>query len=293
MRKTAIQEIETHFEQMEIAARGEEASIAEFVKPFHLACIAVQARKDNSDIILPTDLVAYAARMGLWEAIDKEPPMQVNRNPSAGRFVETKAVKEDSDVHPVSVDISEMFSSTGSCNATTDALQILAAELLGNCCAHSSDDTSNEIFGMVVGQRWHKGNLAQLCIVDCGIGIRDSLENNCNLLARLASGNACQIATEYGVTGKPHGSHSGYGLALANDLATLNKGNLIVISGNECYVNCEGSVVTTNLKSPWNGTLIIFEWNTNIPLDINQVYDAWPTSESLEEEEQYGSLFDD
>lgn len=291
MRKTQIEEVTNLFDQMEIAAQGRQASLPTFIKPYHLACIAVQARAQGDNISLPpnSDIESYAARMGLWEAIGQIPPVHVNRRATCGRFVEARAVTQDETVHRVSIDISRMFENTGTDTDTCESLQILASELLGNCCAHSSDD---DIFGMVTGQVWSGGNLAQLCIVDCGNGIRQSLNGNNDLAARLAAENACQIATEYGVTGKPFGSHSGYGLTLTNDLISQNNGNLIVISGQECYVNREGNSFACEIERPWNGTLIIFEWNTNIPLDINSVYNAWPMSESLEGEDQDDDLFD-
>ncbi|MCZ4374330.1 hypothetical protein O4H50_21305, partial [Vibrio diazotrophicus] len=294
LNKTNVKDVEWFLEQMDKSTTDGSASIPTFIKPFHLACIAIHAKMSDSNISLPSqsEIEKYAVRMGLWEAIGKEPPYQVNRLSCDGRFVEARAVETDDDVHSSSVEVSEMFARTGTCKSTTESLQILAAELLGNCCAHSSDES---IFGIVTGQVWHKGNLAQLCIVDCGNGIRRSLENNEGLTERLTQDNACQLATEYGITGKPFGHHSGYGLTLTNDLITQNEGCLIVVSGNECYVNCEGTVEALTLDYSWSGTLIIFEWNTDTTLDVTPIYDSWPTSESLTdetEEDLYGQLFD-
>lgn len=291
MEKTCVTELVELFKQMDIAAQGKEASLPNFIKPFHLACIAVQARKNNGDINLPpgSNMESYASRMGLWEAIGKVPPVNVNRRVNGGRLIEAKAITKDEDVHAVSIEISDMFKQTGTDDESCEALQILAAELLGNCCAHSSND--EEIFGMVTGQLWKRGKLAQICIVDCGKGIRASLGNNSQLQGRLLSENACQIATEYGVTGKPNGTHSGYGLTLTNDLIKQNRGGLIIVSGNECYINQYGVINSKTLHIPWDGTLIVFEWNTDIPLDVNSVYDSWPMSESLKED-QYADLFD-
>lgn len=288
MYKTTYYDVTNFLNALEGAEQDEEIALPEFVRPYHLACTALKAKVTGNEINVREELVPYMTRMGLWNAIGRKAPISVTRLPCAGRFVETRVVEDDKGVHQTSIEISQMFERTGCNSETTDSLQILASELLGNCCAHSSED---EIFGMVTGQIWEGGNLAQLCIVDCGKGIRASLEGNEELRDRLNTEFACQMATEYGITGKPHGSHSGYGLTLTNDLITQNGGCLMVISENECYVNREGQVSVHTLDNGWQGTLIIFEWNTNISLDITQVYNSWPTSQALEEEEQYGELF--
>ncbi|MGR5430189.1 hypothetical protein ACPV56_09410 [Vibrio astriarenae] len=292
MNKTTIEDIDYLFEQMALVKQGRNASLPSFLKPFHLACVAMKAKQANSNIELPcgSEAESYASRMGLWDAIDQKPPVSVPRRPSCGRFVEARGIACDQDVHNTSVEISEMFKNTGSDELTTETLQILASELLGNCCAHSDN---GQVFGIATGQVWPGGNLAQLCIADCGQGIRQSLYNNSQLHKRLESENACKMSTEYGVTGKPFGSHSGYGLTLTNDLTKQNNGCLLIVSDKECYINTEGNVQTCTLPRGWDGTLIIFEWNTNIPLNITQVYDGWPTPAGFEEEEgeQYDDLF--
>ncbi|MFB9939726.1 ATP-binding protein [Shewanella indica] len=241
---------------------------------------------------MPKDLERYAARMGLWDVLDRPAPVSIGRAPARGRFAEARRVTADDQVHGVSVELSSMFHRTrGVTPATIDAIQIMLSELLGNSCAHSRRTEVDQVFGVTIGQSWAGGNLAQLCIVDCGMGIRSSLSQNAQLGSRLASENACQIATEYGVTGKPFGPHSGYGLTFTNDLTSQNGGCLIVISGNECYSNRCGVVSTSVLPNFWDGTIVIFEWNTNVSLDARRVYDGWPDGVDMEEELDYGDIF--
>jgi hypothetical protein len=161
--------------------------------------------------------------------------------------------------------------------------------MLGNCCAHSTTDLL-EPFGLVCGQSWPNGGIAQLCLSDTGVGIRESLKQNEGLVVRLNNENACTLATEYGITGKPEGNHSGYGLALADGLIKNNNGTLAIVSGNELYFNQCGIISSRTMQYSWEGTIIIFEWNINSPLDSRAVYDSWPAPESMTEGE-YDELF--
>ena len=62
---------------------------------------------------------------------------------------------------------------------------------------------------MLCAQVWAGGRKAQIALVDTGIGIRTSLGLNATYTQRLSSENACEMATEYGVTGKPGKGHAG------------------------------------------------------------------------------------
>ncbi|UTV30841.1 hypothetical protein [Photobacterium atrarenae] len=287
MDKVSIEDIKWWLVQLDSFEKTGSGNAPGFWKPFHFTTLAIEAKRAGKNLILPQERENYAARMGLWEAIGMQPPVKVNKNPACGRFVEARSVQHDVEVHPLSIEISEMFRGCVQNQSTLDSIQVLMSELLGNCCAHSSTDG---VFGLVCGQSWPGGNLSQICIADCGMGIRNSLLGNEGLRDRLTQNNACQVATEYGVTGKPYGSHSGYGLTLANDLIKINSGCLIVVSGNECYINRDGVSESVTLDHAWSGTCVILEWNIDQPLDVELVYNSWPKPDSMDGEE-YDELF--
>ncbi|WP_024873115.1 ATP-binding protein [Tolumonas lignilytica] len=292
MNITDIGDVINWIEQMENIHNSRSYNAPHFWKPFHFATIATKAKLLNADISIPPYQEQYAARMGLWDAIGQKPPIMVNKNPAAGRFVEARSISKTGDVHQTSIDISEMFGGGINCQLTVDSIQTLMAELLDNCCSHSTTDSQKEdTFGLVCGQAWKKANLAQICITDCGIGIRKSLLDNELLHERLRNENACSVAVEYGVTGKPGKSHSGYGLTLTNDLISHCNGHLLLVSGNEYYQNSHHGVSHGTLGCGWDGTLLIFEWNLDRPLDVTSVYNGWPTPNCLSEDE-YNELFD-
>lgn len=260
-----------------------------FWKPYHFATIALKAKILNSNINLPEAQIAYAARMGLWEAIGQNPPITVTKYPTKGRFLEAHSISHGDDVHELSIKVADMFKCCARDSDTVDSIQVLMAELLGNCCAHSSY-AGHDVFGLVCGQSWPRGNLAQICIADCGMGIRNSLLNNTSLAERLQTENACELATEYGVTGKPFGSHSGYGLTVANDLISKCGGHLSIFSNSEYYHSRPYLKVSGPLPQQWQGTLLVIEWNLQSTLQIKDVYDAWPVPSSISEED-YDELF--
>ncbi|WP_334020733.1 ATP-binding protein [Alteromonas sp. S015] len=231
----------------------------------------------------------YINRMGLYEAIGQQPPSRVFRCNQAGRIVEARAITSVDNVPGLASEISSMFQNCVS-QATEDDLSILISELLQNCCAHSVAPDQRP-FGLVCGQAWPNGGLAQIAIVDTGVGIEESLSNNEALSERLESSSHCQLACEYGITGKPNSTHSGYGLALAKGLAEQHSGRLIVLSGNELYICGNGQNSSVHLNSAWQGTAIIFEWNVNVALDTGAVYSEWPTPATMEEDE-YDEIFD-
>ncbi|MDC8832229.1 ATP-binding protein [Alteromonas gilva] len=289
MENTNVGEILNFIRQVNEWDNTNSISLPNFLKPFHLAMLSASCRSKNCHLDINHSNESYINRMGLYEAIGQTPPNRVTRNDQTGQIIEARAVEDTSSVHRLSIEISEMFTSCAD-NRTQGDLEVLISEILQNCCAHSVTGDTNP-FGLVCGQAWRNGGLAQLAIVDTGIGIRASLSGNPELTEELQQNNSCMLACEYGITGKPNSSHSGYGLALAKGLAENNHGRLIVISNSELYISGNGEDKSVDLDSGWNGTIIIFEWNLNNPLDSVAVYNNWPCPTTMDEDE-YDEIFD-
>ncbi|MDN7125056.1 ATP-binding protein [Pseudidiomarina sp. 1APP75-32.1] len=259
----------------------------DFWKPFHFVTLAARARRESAGLKINNQQLDYAVRMGLFEAIGQTPPYSVFRRPANGRFVEARTVQSEGEVARVAQELSQMFRCEN--ESSEEALGVLFSELLGNCISHSTAGES-EPFGLICGQTWPNGNKAQFCLADTGIGIRESLMENSNLAERLSNENACAVATEYGVTGKPLGHHSGYGLALTNDLVSKNNGRLFVVSGQELYCNRGGDIQVSELNNGWDGCAVIFEWQLDTNMDVEEVYNSWPAPDGMEEDD-YDELF--
>lgn len=232
---------------------------------------------------LPDSLCGYASRMKLWHAIGAAPPVHVNAHTPAGRFHPLEALRDESTVAEVSRGMVDIFRANGQDGKSVDAAQTMVQELLSNCFAHA--ESNSGLHGLVCAQWWPKANKAQIAICDSGIGIRQSLDQSGIYESALAGGNSCELATRYEVTSKPGKGHSGYGLTLARDLIEQNAGAIFIISHGEYFYskNCvsDGGVIET----PYPGTLLVLEWNTNTPLDLKQVYDAWPEIDGADDDD--------
>lgn len=288
MRETFAHEISSwvaNLNRLEEEGRGTSPS---FWKPFHLAMLATNARNRGVRLGIDNAHLDYAVRMRIFEAIGQDPPFEIRGNPAQNRFIEASAVTREDEVHETAYNAARLFRCEN--NETEDSIAALLSELLSNCWAHSEYDTEQS-FGLICGQTWPQGDRAQVCIADSGIGIRRSLMENPDLLERLDAMNACELASTYGVTGKPHGRHSGYGLALASDLASYNDSQLCVVSGNELFLNKGGNKLSRRINSDWSGTAVVFEWRLSVALDVRQVYDSWPAPDGMDEED-YNELFD-
>lgn len=284
MNYTSSYQVKQFITEIEKLHTGSEGTLPDFIKPFHFATLAAYCRKTNTKLKLDHDALNYAVRMGLFEAIGQAPPIIVNKYNQNGNLIEATPVVCEETVHQSSISISDMFADCAEGEETNSSIQILMSELLGNC-VHHSPEGGDEPFGLVCGQAWQNGGIAQICIADRGIGIRKSLAENSELLERLESANSCEMACEYGITGKPQGAHHGYGLAVAKGLAQRFNGNLLVVSGNEIHLASSHQELSEQMDCQWDGTFIIFEWNLNIPLDVTTVYDSFPTSETLIEDD--------
>lgn len=222
--------------------------------------------------------------MGLHEAAGISPPKSI-RSPSdpVGRFCPIVRLVNEFAVALVAEDLCRICANQAVSRKTVEALGSSIAELLENCYAHAKTGESG-FHGLAAAQAWVYGDLAQIAIVDAGIGIRARLMDNPKLHSLLRTANACELATRYGVTAD-ESCHGGYGLTLAKDLLRANGGNLIVVSKNEAVCCNEKGVFSSRLKASWEGTLVIFEWDTSRPLDIKSVYDSWPTVRGFDDDD--------
>jgi signal transduction histidine kinase len=180
-------------------------------------------------------------------------------------------------VDETAVDLARIVEHQSGGQSSVESVEVALTELLNNCFDHSEQEGDN--FGLTCAQAWPRGSLAQVAIVDTGVGIRQTLGANRALSERLASENACQLATEYGVSGKLGKGHSGFGLTLANDILRQNGGRLAVVSGYELYFSGPNERRSVRLVHPWRGTVVIFEWRTDRDLSSRAVYANWPDSE--------------
>ena len=258
----------------------------DFLKPLHLVTIGLAVKKSGwTGLKLPSQLERYATRMNLWDSIGMHPPQQVTQYQQTGKFLPVQRFDQNKrDVQIVSADLAAIINQTIT-KEYQDSLSDCLVELVNNFFDHAK--SSSELPCLVAAQTWPQGKRVQIAIADAGIGIRNSLSENSELLTPLKNGNACELASTYGVSSKLGNDHSGYGLTLARDLMNQAKGSYILISGNEVYTSKQGHDATQKIRSPWAGTVLVLEWSLDTPLSSRSVYAAWPLPEGFNQDDYF------
>jgi hypothetical protein len=57
-------------------------------------------------------------------------------------------------------------------------------------------------------------------------------------------------------------------------------GNLLIVSGDEALRGAGHKSAARKLQTPWEGTIVVIDWDTGRPLDIGKVYASWPIGDS-------------
>jgi hypothetical protein len=282
MRATRFSEIHEWNKSLTALTRDRQCPHPGFFKPYHFVTLALVLKGAGVGTLnLPDDVVSYAARMRLWEAIGLSSPVVVQGNPGSTRIHELTRLVDLNAVENVSEALAAFVTKNVGKPCTYDteqSLYVMLTELLGNCHHHARSD--DNLHGLVCAQSWYNGSRAQFAIADSGIGVRKSLEENPDLTKRLSEDNSCELALRLGISSKLNRGHAGYGLALAKDLTLQSRDAMLVVqSYNEAVVVQNGKVTTfEKLDDGFDGTLVVFEWDTKSPLDVTSVYANWPKS---------------
>lgn len=277
----AVQEWLFDLEQLRSEGR---CGAPKFIKPFHLATLAhTLMQLESRKLALPEKIAPYADTMKLWDAVNVPSPFPEKVRSPGGRYHPIQLLKDESTIDATAASLTALFQTVCPDARTNDAICIMLRELIANCYVHSA--VADGLYGLICAQVWNVGRRAQIVLADTGIGIRQSLAQNALLSARLNIENACEIATEYGVTGKPGKGHSGYGLSVARRLLEQNKGFLLVLSGNEGFASRYGASTHVKMNTSWNGTLLVIEWSLDMPMDIGAVYRSFPLPEGMDDDD--------
>lgn len=285
MRWTSTQDVENWLRRCE---RGKSDGIirfrGEFFRPYHFVMAALYARAcPDVEIDIPEVARNYAARIHFWDGAGRACPVAVQEYDRRETLSELAQIRGEPDINSVSSAFQNIYEAHYA-DASKD-FGVVVSELLDNCYRHS--ETESDLYGLTCIQVWPNANKAQLCIADMGIGIRSALSKASELIERLTQENACSLAAEYGVTSKKGQGHSGYGLALSKGVCELNGGNMLIVSGNEYFRQCSEGETEGRMNTLWPGTLIIFEWNLDRPLETGPVYDQWPKEEEYDLDELF------
>lgn len=286
MQYTHLNDIELALLSMfELEEYGFTEATPSFFRPFHFILLALTVHRCGLPAFEMADIedkfTHYASRMQLWDALGQEPPVTVKKRDSTGRFHPLTRLDNPDTVDSVGAQLARLFSNDRDGNERS--VDTAVSELVGNAYAHSNITTG--LRGLVCAQRWNSGSKAQIAIGDNGIGIRNSLMLSDEYKDLPETINACEFSTQFEVTSKRGKGHAGYGLTLARQLIENNGGAFFLVSNDEYYFFRAGISSTGRLKHPLQGTMVVFEWNTNAPLSTREVYDSWSATEGNDDDD--------
>ncbi len=273
-----------------------DASGVTFVEPVGLAALAallklVQVKKDP-DVKLylrrPRDLDVwnYLARMDFLQEFGID--VGHGRLPSGGRFAELRSFgMQDMASHEITLELCDIARVNWPAN--DDAVALMGYGL-GECVDNTVFHSGSPVGGFACAQVYRRRRRMQFAICDIGMGIRRSLSQRYEVKT---DGAAIQLAIQKGVSGKSSG-HSGEGLFIINQMIKVNKGRLLIYSGNSMY-SLDGLKSSPSLmRTPrFPGTLVGIEIDTSPPATLKTIIDQlfpqdrmddwedWPIGEEI------------
>lgn len=167
---------------------------------------------------------AYLARMGLFDLLGVDSPVEVTEHEETGRFIPLQVIRTPAEQTRFIQDLVPVLHAEP---ARAAAIQYALAELVRNTLEHSGGASA-----VVTAQLYKTGVLA-LGVADCGRGIRESLQESYLVTGDL---EAVQLALTPGVTGttsNPGGTfdNAGAGLFFCKGMAYTSRQNMVLASG--------------------------------------------------------------
>jgi len=288
MRHSTPKDIESWLAAVQSPALGGGGREPLFLKPFHLATLALAMRRHPVRCTeLPPKLRRYAHTMRLWDTLDRPAPplFRAVRRHTASTHAPLERLRDERRIDDTTDNLLRLFKPLRLNQATMNALQTMLFELMGNCFAHAG--VQDGMAGVVCAQVWPKGRRAQITLADAGVDIRASLAKNTALSSRLAAENSCELATFYGVSSKPKAGHSGYGLTVARKLLEQIGGTLYIRSGKEAFFTASNIQHYFPTAVSFDGCLLVIEWDLDRPMDVVAVYEEFPLPEGVTEDDLY------
>jgi anti-sigma regulatory factor (Ser/Thr protein kinase) len=171
--------------------------------------------------------------------------------------------------------------------AARQGLIVVFAELVENIQRHAGLSSP----AYACAQAYPKRRKLTICVVDTGIGIRESIRTSSNeaLVRRVEEGESpVQLACAPLVTSKPE-KHSGYGLYVASELVVRNGGTFRIFSGSEIYTRYrrrwQKRENLTRVPDPWNGTWVAMILDLDATISVGDVYVTLPPMPGAEMED--------
>lgn len=240
---------------------------------------------ENCEITMPTNNSTnnYLTRMNFLETLGVEDNNNINVNDCSDSLVELqKIVMGSKSDWKITENLTNVLESQLPVNnqGILNAVGYAIGEIVDNTLRHSQ----SPIGGYVCAQTYPNLNKLEICIIDCGIGIIESLkaENDIHKekLSKFKSdAEFIQFAIEKGVTSKTKqkcgdDGHSGEGLFFTSEFIKENNGRMKVISENGMLlIDNQNGVQLSETEYHWKGTIVMLEFNLDVPVIVKDIFD--------------------
>lgn len=145
-----------------------------------------------------------------------------------------------------------------------NCLNFCLYEIIDNVEEHSD----SKIDGYFVMQYYPKKRIIKIVIIDCGLGIYNTLKYKYNKSEQ----EILKLAFEKSITGTNE-NNRGEGMYFLKNFVKSNKGTLNLYSGNYKLEINEPNVSIEKIKS-FSGTLYDIIINTNIDINLDEIFDG-------------------
>ena len=161
----------------------------------------------------------------------------------------------------------------------TNPFRTMLSELGENVLAHSEAVSPGYACARVILST--RKTTAEICICDSGIGIRESYLQGTNeaVKERIRKGaSPLQIAVEGLQSSKPHArpgsykSYYGFGLLITRRLIQENRGQMVILSGDQELLIDHYDMKTKTVFQPYPGTFIGIILDLDNPLPLDEIY---------------------
>ena len=241
--------------------------------------------KENFEIIMPNNNSTnnYLTRMNFLETLGLKDDNYINKNDCSNRVIELQKISmTDRCDWQITENLTNVLESQLPVNnqGILKAVSYAIGEIVDNTLRHSQ----SPIGGYICAQTYPNKNKLEICIIDCGIGIVESLkvENDVHKekISKFKSDSEfIQYSIEKGVTSKTQQKfgetgHSGEGLFFTSEFIKENNGRMKVISDNGMLlIDSKVGIQLSETQHHWQGTIVMLEFNLDVPVIVKDIFD--------------------
>ena len=241
--------------------------------------------KENFEIIMPNNNSTnnYLTRMNFLETLGLKDDNYINKNDCSNRLIELQKISmTDRCDWQITENLTNVLESQLPVNnqGILKAVSYAIGEIVDNTLRHSQ----SPIGGYICAQTYPNKNKLEICIIDCGIGIVESLkvENDVHKekISKFKSDSEfIQYSIEKGVTSitqQKFGEtgHSGEGLFFTSEFIKENNGRMKVISDNGMLlIDSKVGIQLSETQHHWQGTIVMLEFNLDVPVIVKDIFD--------------------